>query len=116
MKKLFTSQLTKDRTQEGVFVKRLFISQPMKDRTEEEIMSERRELIKKAKAEYGEEIEILDSYFADFNGNALAFLGKSLEVLSKADVALFGRGWENARGCKMEHLACKEYGIETIEL
>ena len=97
-------------------MKKLFISQPTKDRTQEEIMAERKELIQKAKAKYGEEIEILDSYFANFNGNALAFLGKSLEVLSKADVALFGKGWENARGCKMEHLACKEYGIETIEL
>ena len=97
-------------------MKKLFISQPMKDRTQEEIMTERKELIKKAKEKYGEEIEVLDSYFANFNGNALAFLGKSLEVLSKADVALFGKGWENARGCKMEHLACKEYGIETIEL
>lgn len=97
-------------------MKKLFISQPMKDRTQEEIMTERKELIKKAKAKYGEEIEILDSYFANFNGNTLAFLGKSLEVLSKADVALFGKGWQNARGCKMEHLACKEYGIETIEL
>ena len=97
-------------------MKKLFISQPMKDRTQEEIMTERKELIQKAKEKYGEEIEILDSYFANFNGNALAFLGKSLEVLSKAAVALFGKGWENARGCKMEHLACKEYGIETIEL
>jgi hypothetical protein len=100
----------------GVVMKKLFISQPMKDRTQEEIMTERKELIQKAKEKYGEEIEILDSYFANFNGNALAFLGKSLEVLSKAAVALFGKGWENARGCKMEHLACKEYGIETIEL
>lgn len=97
-------------------MKKIFISQVMRNREQVEILKERKLLVEKAEQLLGEEIEILDSYFADYDGNALGFLGKSLEVLSRADLALFGKGWENARGCKMEHLACKEYGIDTIEM
>lgn len=35
------------------------------------------------------------------------FLGKSFELLSTADVAVFAPGWNDARGCIMEHLACE---------
>lgn len=40
---------------------------------------------------------------------------KFFELLSSADVAYFCKDWEKYRGCKMEHTACIEYGIKTIE-
>lgn len=97
-------------------MKKLFISQPMRGRADEEILAERENLIAKAKESFADDIEILDSYFADYNGNALGFLSKSIEVLSKADIVAFGAGWENARGCRIEHQCCEDYGIKTIEL
>lgn len=96
-------------------MKKLFISQPMRGHSDEEILKERENLVEKAKQKFNDEVEILDSFFSDYNGNALGFLGKSIELLSKADVALFGAGWEGARGCRIEHKCCEEYGIETIE-
>ncbi len=96
-------------------MKKLFISQPMRGRSDEEILKERESLIEKAKQKFNDEVEFLNSHFSDYNGNALEFLGKSIELLGKADVALFGAGWENARGCRIEHICCEEYGIEIVE-
>lgn len=96
---------------------KIFISQPMKDKTNEEILNERNQLIENAKKRYGENIEIIDSFFKDAPHNAkpLWFLGKSLELLSTADVAYFAKDWENARGCRIENTCALEYGIEIVE-
>ena len=37
-------------------------------------------------------------------------------MLALADIAAFGRGWESARGCCVEHKCRVEYGVTTIEL
>ena len=115
-------------------MKKLFISQPMKGKTDEEILKEREKAIESAKRHLGEEVEVIDSFFqsapADarplwFLGkslellstaaNPLWYLAKSLELLSTADVAFFAKGWEEARGCKIENLCAIEYGIPVIE-
>lgn len=44
----------------------------------------------------------------------LWYLGKSLELLSTADIAYFAPGWNEARGCRIENQCAKEYGIEKI--
>lgn len=97
---------------------KIFISQPMKDKTDEEILRERQVAIDSVKEKFpGEEIEVIDSFFRDAPHDArpLWFLGKSLELLSTADVAYFCKGWENARGCKIENTCAIEYGITVIE-
>ena len=72
---------------------KVFISQPMKDKTNQEIEQERKEIIEKAKKCLGE-IEVIDSFFKDAPHDAkpLWFLGKSLELLSTADVIVLGKG------------------------
>lgn len=47
--------------------------------------------------------------------NSLWYLGKSIEFLSKADYAYFAKGWENYRGCRIEHECAVQYGIKIIE-
>lgn len=96
-------------------MKKLFISQPMRGKTEEAILEERNKLIAKAIEKYGGEVEILDTYFADYDGNALGYLGRSISMLAKADIGLFAADWKGARGCRVEHLCCEEYGVEIIE-
>ena len=44
----------------------------------------------------------------------LCFLAKSLENMSLCHVAYFCKGWENARGCKIEHDAAVAYGLDII--
>lgn len=98
---------------------RLFISQPMKGKSDEEILKVREQAIAEAQArlEKNQEIEVIDSFFKDAPAEArpLWFLGKSLELLSTADVAYFANGWQAARGCRMEHICAVEYGIKVME-
>lgn len=97
-------------------MKKLFVSQPMKDKTDNEILAERKKAIKKAEEKIGEPIEVIDSFFqsAPADARPLWFLGKSLELLSTADVAYFADGWTEARGYRVEHLCAVEYGIDII--
>ena len=98
-------------------MKKLFISQPMRGKTNEEILREREKAIASAERELGEKVEVIDSFFQDAPAEAkpLWFLGKSLELLSTADVAYFVPGWEDARGCRIENTCAVEYGITVIE-
>lgn len=95
---------------------KIFISQPMRNKTDEQIEKERNDAIEHVKKVLDEDVEVIDSFFkgAPHEAKPLWFLGKSLELLSTADVAVFIGDWYDYRGCKMEYEACEEYGIETI--
>ena len=101
---------------ENTNMKKLFISQPMKDKTNEEIKAERERIIKEVTDKFGE-VEVIDSFFenAPHDARPLWFLGKSLELLSTADVAYFAKDWEKYRGCKIEHACAVEYEIDVME-
>lgn len=100
---------------------KVFISQPMRGKTEQEIMEERERAIKAAMRHVmrhveGDTVKVLESYFACYQGmKPLFYLGKSIELLSEADIAYFAQGWENARGCRIENTCAKEYGLYVIE-
>lgn len=98
-------------------MKKLFISQPMNGKSDEQILKEREEAVREVQRVCGEEVELIDSFFqsAPADARPLWFLGKSLELLSAADVAYFAPGWKDARGCKIEYLCAVEYGIDRIE-
>lgn len=97
-------------------MKKLFISQPMRGKSDEEIFAAREKAIKSAEERLGEKVEVIDSFFqgAPADAKPLWFLGKSLELLSSADMAYFAPGWKSARGCRIEHLCCDEYEIPHI--
>ena len=94
---------------------KFFISQPMKGKTDEEIKAKRNAIIAGCKAQDDEAV-IIDSFFegAPHDAKPLWFLGKSIQLLSEADVAYFAEGWETARGCKLEYECAKAYGIACI--
>lgn len=85
---------------------KIFISQPMKGLSEKEIKSNREKAIKKIKSLYGDDVEIIDSYIDD-EGTPLWCLGKSIELLSTADVAYFLKGWNT----RIEYMCADNYGI-----
>lgn len=89
----------------------------MRDKTNEEIERERQAAIQSVKEKYGDDVEVIDSFFKDAPHDAkpLWFLGKSLELLAGADVAFFCKGWEKYRGCRIENQCAIEYGITVIE-
>jgi hypothetical protein len=83
----------------------------MRGKTAEEIASCRKAAIKQLSAKYGT-IEVLDTYFKDFEGNRIAALGKSIaEGLSRADLAVFADGWSYATGCLCEHYVATAYNV-----
>lgn len=99
---------------------KVFISQPMKGLTEKEILDKRNEAIKRIKNDLEcmwQDIEIIDSYFEDYDPSKgcipLKYLAKSLELLADADLALFIGDWVKYRGCKIEHECAKQYGINV---
>ena len=98
-------------------MKKLFISQPMRGKTDAEILAVREKAIEFAERNLGEKVEVINSFFQNAPAEArpLWYLGKSLELLSTADVAYFAKGWEDARGCRIENTCAIEYGITVIE-
>ena len=96
---------------------KLFISQPMNGKINEDIKRERQNALLEAIAVCGERVELIDSFFenAPHDANPLWFLGKSLELLSTADIVYFASGWESARGCRIEHQCALAYGLNIIK-
>lgn len=94
---------------------KIMISQPMRGKTEKEIKDEREELVKKLQ---NEGHEILETVFEDFDcyASPIAYLARSIEFLDKADAVVFMKGWENARGCIIEHEIALKYNKFIKEL
>lgn len=97
---------------------KIFISQPMRGKSDAEILRERKEMIAEAAvALRTDDVEVIDSVFDLGEGKKpLQYLAKSLDLLADADIAVFAKGWQDARGCRIEHEAAEAYGIETMEL
>lgn len=97
---------------------KVFISQPMRDKTFEEITKEREAIIEAMKKMVAmsedanrPQVEIIDSLLKE-QSTPVNDLGKSLQFLSQADIAIFAEGWEKANGCSIEHSVCERYGID----
>ena len=95
----------------------IFISQPMGGRSSDEINAERRRVIEIARQKFGK-VDVLETFFDDFGPAAkpLDYLARSIKFLAKADVAIFAPGWQNARGCRIEHQCAEDYGIPVMEV
>ena len=82
--------------------KKVLISQPMKGLGTEQIKANR---------------EQLDSIFdfediENIKNKPLYYLAKSIKLIAEeADAVYFMEGWEQARGCLLEHAACLTYGV-----
>lgn len=99
---------------------KVMLSQPMAGKSDEEIINTRNRAIA-ALTERG--YEIVNTLFTDewysqksmkergVENIPLCFLAKSLENMSLCHAAYFCKGWENARGCRIEHEAAKAYGM-----
>ena len=99
------------------------LSQPMAGKSEEEIRATREKAIKALeKRNY----EIVNTLFTDewYSSDKmkergvvqipLCFLAKSLENMSLCHAVYFCKGWEQARGCRIEHDAAVAYGLTIL--
>lgn len=99
------------------------LSQPMAGKTEEEIAAARETAVMILE---GAGYHVVNTLFTDawYRSEAmkergveqipLQFLAKSLENMSLCHCAYFCKGWEAARGCRIEHQAAIEYGLDII--
>ena len=99
-------------------MKKAMLSQPMANKTNEEIIATRENAIKVLE---GKGYNIVNTLFTDEKMKErgvvqipLCFLAKSLENMSLCHAVYFCKGWENARGCKIEHDAAVAYGLDII--
>ena len=107
----------------AVAARKAMLSQPMAGKSEEEITAAREKAVAALEAKGYTVINTLfsDEWYSkesmERRGVAqipLCFLAKSLENMSLCHAAYFCKGWENARGCRIEHEAAKAYGLEII--
>lgn len=104
-------------------MKKAMLSQPMAGLTDDQIVETRNRAIGILQ-EKG--FKIVNTFFTDewYSKDGLAergvvqvplcFLAKSIDNMSKCHVVYFCKGWENARGCRIEHQIAKDYGLEII--
>lgn len=99
------------------------ISQPMAGKTDGEIAATREKAMADLEAMGYEVVNTLftDEWYGDETMRErgvvqvpLCYLAKSLENMSLCHAAYFVKGWEKARGCRIEHDAALAYGLEVI--
>ena len=99
------------------------LSQPMAGKSDAEIEATREKAIAALESAGYEIVNTLftDEWYSEESmqnrgvvNRPLCFLAKSLENMSLCDAAYFCKGWENARGCRIEHEAAKAYGLNII--
>ena len=110
--------------EKGNNMKKAMISQPMNGLTEEQITADRERAIEALEA-MG--YEVINTRFTDewYSKESMkergvvqipiCFLAKSIENMSLCHTAFFVKGWEKARGCKIEHEIATRYGMTIIE-
>lgn len=103
--------------------KKAMLSQPMAGKTDEEISVTREKAIE---ALHNAGYEIVNTLFTDewYSKERLEdkgvvqiplwFLAKSIKSMSLCHAVYFCKGWENARGCRIEHEAALAYGLTVI--
>lgn len=93
---------------------KIMISQPMKGKTNEQIREQRAELVTRLQEEG---LEVVDTVFENAPEDedvAIYMLSQSIRYIGKVDAVYFMKGWEKARGCKIEHEVAVEYGKQVF--
>lgn len=106
---------------------KVMISQPMQGKTAQEILEKRdaavahlelvgHEVVNTLFANPQIDVDVVNT--KDDNGTKnlpLAHLARSLRFMSYCDAVYFCKGWQDARGCRIEHGAAVAYGLKVIE-
>lgn len=99
---------------------KVFISIPMIGKDDEQIKEEM-DLVKENIKNGYPGAEILDSFITENPPEEVKsvpawYLGKSIEILAQADLAVFVGDWKEARGCVIERSVAIAYRIPFIEI
>ena len=91
---------------------KVMISQPMNGISEDEIVKTHKNArVKLTRKGY----EVVDQYLGQCEAiNRIACLGLSIETMAECQAVYFCNGWEDARGCRIEHEVAEAYGLDII--
>lgn len=96
-------------------MEKVMISQPMNGKTNEQIIEERHKLVRLLT---GRGYKVIDTIIKEDApkdvDEAIYYLAKSIEFIGQVDIVAFMKGWEKARGCRIEHQVAVEYEKEII--
>lgn len=99
-------------------MKKVMISQPMRGISEEDIKNTRAR-VTALLVEQG--YEVIDSVIkfrlhweSDVKNPPIYYLGLSILYMSLCDIVYLCKGWEKARGCRVEHEIANAYGLQII--
>ena len=100
-------------------MKKLFISCPMKGLSDGAIENIREQMHKIAELIFHQELEVIDSFFKEDVGDdeiknyPVYYLGESLKMLSKADYFIGIDYLAGHKGCEIENMVTRSYGIPS---
>lgn len=99
---------------------KIFISQPMRGLTDEEVLAKRLEVGERLRSQGN---KVFFTYYlteperSEADGPSavpLVYMARSISQMALADAVYFCKGWEEARGCRVEHKIAEEYGLEIM--
>lgn len=93
---------------------KVFVSLPMRGLSTEKIATRQQEIFSKFAREGWELLDTISPAPDADSENDLWYLGRSVQLMGKADVVIFAKDWRNARGCIVEHLITEAYGINCL--
>lgn len=107
---------------------KIFISQPMTGLDEEEILFTREKEKAKARLMFGDDVEFAPSYTPDAVRYRLETSGRrpenynwdmhwtidAMRFMCSCDVVWFVRGWQESKGCKIEHEMATQFGLDVV--
>lgn len=91
---------------------KVMISQPMRGKSDAEILKERQLLQAQLESQGYEVINtFITEEINDSKDNmGIRYLAKSIEFIAQVDGLIFLPGWQEARGCVIEHEVARRYG------
>jgi hypothetical protein len=94
---------------------KIMISQPMAGKEYDEVLREREKTVRKLEAMGHTVADTVLMVEPPDEGNVrLFYLSYSLNLMSQCDGVLFLPGWEEARGCRIEHEAAVGYDLKVF--
>lgn len=98
-------------------MKKVFISVGISGRNTENVLEDIARANYNIGKRYGEDVEIVHNFdcISPIGSGRLYCLGEAIKKLGDCDACYFVDGWDKHKGCLVEFLVCKLYGIDIIE-
>lgn len=97
---------------------KVMISLPMNGRKKEEVEKRLKELTAEFKKMHIDVVHSFDTkeIKVDSNNPRIYYLGRTImKYMHDVDAVYFDKGWEDAKGCRIERAICREYGIKILD-